>query len=216
MTDNVAVAPPPKPIRPKEDFENLNDVTNFMKKDANTYFTEIYKHMYFIWERTGGLFSNIPTTSVLYSSFSPMQSLGGGNSDLYEYKLKENILKSEGSFLEIDSYGTTTSDYSTKEIKIFIDGIERISYEIGDTDIDSNWHINIKLIKSSDESQVIMYEFRQNGVILNDFVFRNLNLDLKKEHTIKFVASNKYAKGVIQIGMIVKLFNLKKRLIYGS
>lgn len=208
MADNIAVSPPPKPIRPSSKFNSLDDAHNFLEKDATVYFSELYRHMYFIWERTGGLYSNIPTSSVLFSSMQVVESNGNNETNLLEYNLKSNFLRFDKSFVEIDAYGQFASNDNYKQIKIYFGSTLVFSSDAIAINSGS-WSCQIKIVRVSSNSQkIITRMLSDNGTLFNKFILVSSANDLTKDNVVRFSAVGFQSGDISQAGMYVKIFHI--------
>jgi hypothetical protein len=208
MADNIAVSPPPKPIRPNSRFKSLEEAHSFLEKDATVYFAEMYKHMYFIWERTGGLYSNIPTSSVLHSSMQIVENNGNTETDLLQYNLRADFLRFSNSFVEIDAYGQFASNNNYKQVNVYFGN--SLIFSSNPVAINSgSWSCQIKIVRVSSNSQkVISCMLSDNGTLFNKFNLISSSNDLTKDNLIRFTAVGLESGDVNQVGMYVKIFHV--------
>jgi hypothetical protein len=208
MQDNVIISPPPRPVKPASKFRDLEEAHNFLAKDMTQFFTELYRHMYFIWERTGGLRSNRLPISLLSSQTQTIGNIGNAESDLLQYSLDSNLLTSNDDYVEIDAYGKFAVNGNTKQVKVYFGS--SLIFSSNAVAINSgSWSCQIKIVRVSSNSQkIISCMSSDNGTTFNIFTLTSATNDLSVGNNIKFTATGASTNDVTQIGMYVKIFHV--------
>lgn len=208
-TENTIIAPPPKPVILNTKFNNVEDINSYFSERVNTYFSELYKHQYFIWKRTGGYSSTTSTVELLASLTNSKSNIGNVETDLLQYTLQSNLLLSIGDFVEIDAYGYFDQDNNDddKTLRVYFGQHSIFNVTQFPNAIFGQWHIKIKVIRATSKFQKIVIDFRSdNPSVGNKFGFVDSSEDLSQNVNIKFTGIGSVNSDVVQEVLFVKLY----------
>lgn len=214
MQNNVIISAPPRPIKPASKLKTIDDLHNFMSTDMTNYFADLYRHMYFIWQRSGGLRSNRLPTSLMSSITQNISNVGNiGNAgssetDLLQYSLDSNSLSSNDDFAEVDAYGTFAANGNTKQINLYFGST--LVFSSNAVAINSGgWKCQVKIVRVSSNSQkIISCISSDNGTTFNKISFNSASNDLTVGNLIKFTGIATSSGDITQEGMYVKIFHV--------
>lgn len=205
--NKVIISPPPKPITPRDKLNSFDKVHKYLSSDLLTYFTEFYKHAYFIWQRTGGYSTN--SAYLLSSQYINAATIDSLENDLLEYNVASNTLDNNGCYLEIDSYGNFASNTNNKELKFYFG--TNVIFDTSLLSVNSgNWNIQIKIIRTDSGSSRVIYTFNCDNLSLAaSSGYLDISIDLTKDQLFKCTGQGTDPNDVLQSGMFIKIFNIE-------
>lgn len=206
-TNKIVVSPPPKPITPRNKITSFDQLHKYLSSDQLVYFTEFYKHAYFIWQRTGGYSTN--STGLLSSQYNNIGNVDSSENDLLKYNIVSNTLDNSGSYLEVDAYGSFASNSNNKEIKFYLGS--NLIFDSSLQPVNSgNWNIQIKIIRIDSGSSKVIYSFNCDNLSLPQKQGSLIvSIDLTIDQLFKCTGIGSVANDVIQSGMFIKIFHIQ-------
>jgi len=191
------VSPPPKPLA-----FNGDDANKYLKTDFFNYLNQLYQCLYFVWERTGGYLSNIPTTKY---NLNTKGNAGSSATDLLSYTLQSNSLDSDGQVITIQGFGTFAANANNKSLKLSFGSsvvLQTPSLAING----ATWNVIAQVYRASSGAQkIIVNASSGSSLLIAQSFYIAAKEDLSKDLQIVFNATGVADNDIVQEGLIVQI-----------
>jgi len=198
---NITISPPPKPLSPSKTEPRSEAIVDYLQTDLFNYFSDLYKFLYFIWLRTGGYNTIIPTFA---SSISTKGSVGSSDYTLLEYTLPAKSLGENGHYIIIEGFGHFAANGNNKRLRLYFGSV--VLFDTTSLALNSGgWSIKAQVYRVSSNSQKVVTSVSSSNSLLTAksfYVSTSQNLD--NDIVIKFVANGVANNDIVQEGLIVQ------------
>jgi hypothetical protein len=150
-------------------------------------------------QMSAGGVADVDTTAV--------GNVGAGEDDLISYTMPSDSLNTNGSFIEIESFGTFAGNANNKRVRLYFGST--VIYDTTSVAANSgSWTIKSRVIRTGSSSQkAISTIISDNALIVNGSSYTTPAESLTGNVIIRCTGEAVANDDVVQEGLVIKLFN---------